>query len=74
MNNDTIDEIPDEIDFSQGVRGRFYRPNTKLSLPVYLDEEVQVQLARLANDKGVELSELVNDLLRKDLERIETAI
>jgi hypothetical protein len=44
MNNDTIDEIPDEIDFSQGVRGRFYRPNTKLSLPVYLDEEVRVGL------------------------------
>ena len=74
MNNGPIDEIPDEIDFSQGVRGQFYRPNTKLNLPVYLDEEIQARLARLASDKGIELSDLVNDLLRKDIELIETAI
>lgn len=72
MNNDTTDEMPDEIDFSHGVRGQFYRPNTKLHLPVYLDEEVQTRLARLASDKGMDLAELVNALLRKDIERIET--
>jgi hypothetical protein len=74
MNNDTTDSMPDEIDFSQGVHGQFYRPNTKLNLPVYLDDEVQARLARLASDKGLELSELVNALLRKDIELIETAI
>ena len=73
MNSDMSDAIPDEIDFSDGVRGQFFRPNTKLSLPVYLDEEVQARLTRLASDKGVELSDLVNDLLRKDIELIETA-
>jgi hypothetical protein len=74
MNNGPIDEMPDEIDFSQGVRGQFYRPNAKLDRPVYLDREMQARLARLASDKGLELSVLVNDLLRKDIELIETAL
>jgi hypothetical protein len=65
--------MPDEIDFSQGKRGKFYRPDMKLKLPVYLDEEIQTRLAHLASDKGVELSDLVNALLRKDIELIETA-
>ncbi|MFO7641049.1 MAG: hypothetical protein R6X17_07210 [Candidatus Competibacteraceae bacterium] len=67
-------DMPGEIDFSQGERGKFYRPGMKLNLPVYLDDEVQAGLAKLAKAKDVDLSDLVNDLLRKDLERIETAM
>jgi hypothetical protein len=73
MNDAQDEDMPDEIDFSQGVRGKFYRPGMKLNLPVYLDDEVQSRLIRLASAKGVDLSDLVNDLLRKDLELIETA-
>jgi hypothetical protein len=73
MNDSQADEMPDEIDFSLGTRGQFYRPETKLNLPVYLDDEVQARLARLASAKGLELSDLVNQLLRKDIELIETA-
>lgn len=67
------DEMPAEIDFSNGTRGKFFHPGTKLKLPVYLDEQVQSRLAALANAKGVDLSALVNDLLRKDIELIEMA-
>lgn len=67
------DEMPDEIDFSKGVRGKFFRPDMRLNLPVYLDSEVQDRLSSLASAKGVDLSELVNDLLRKDIELIEMA-
>ena len=65
--------MKNEYDFSQGVRGKFYRPDAKLTLPVYLDHEVQSYLARRASERGVELSELVNDLLRKDIDLIEAA-
>jgi len=51
----------------------FYRPDMKLALPVYLDNEVQSRPSNLAAAKGVEISDLVNDLLKKDLESIETA-
>lgn len=66
-------DLPAEIDFAKGERGKFYRKGTRLHLPVYLDDPVQDRLAAIADAKGVELSALVNDLLRRDLERIEAA-
>jgi hypothetical protein len=67
------DDMPPEIDFSGGVRGKFNRPDAGLSLPVYLDAEVQAYLARIATQKGMSLSTLANDLLRKDIAILETA-
>jgi hypothetical protein len=55
------------------VRGKFYRPDMTLALPVYLDNDLQSRLSNLATAKGVEISDLVDDLLNKDLELIETA-
>ena len=59
-------------DFSKGVRGKFHRPDAVFRLPVYLDEKVESYLAAKADAKGVELSELVNDLLRREIEIIES--
>jgi hypothetical protein len=42
-------------------------------LPVYLDEQVQAYFAAKAEAKGVDLAELVNDMLKKDMELIELA-
>ncbi len=67
------DDLPAEIDFSHAVRGKFHRPGMTLNLPIYLDDEVEAQLAKLAQGKGIALSELVNALLRQDLELIKTA-
>lgn len=65
------DDMPAEIDFSEGVRGKFYHASAKLNLPVYLDEAVQDYLAAKADAKGIELSDLVNDLLKREIEIIE---
>jgi hypothetical protein len=65
------DDMPEEIDFSGGTRGKFYRPNAKLQLPIHLEANVQNTLAALANAKGVDLSVFVNDLLKKDIELIQ---
>jgi len=66
------DDLPDEVDFSKGVRGKFYRPNAKLNLPIYLDERVQQFLATLAAKKGVQISDIANDLLKKDIALFES--
>jgi hypothetical protein len=66
------DDMPAEIDFSGGTRGKFYRPATRLNLPVYLDAEVQAHLSAIAAKKGVPLSELANDLLKKEIAILET--
>jgi hypothetical protein len=71
-NNPEDDDIPAEIDFTGGERGKFFRPDARLNLPVYLEADVQAYLAALAARKGVPLSELANDLLKKDIAILET--
>lgn len=63
--------MKDHYDFSKGVRGKFYKPDAIFGLPVYLDEKVERYLTAKADAKGVELSDLVNDLLQKEIEIIE---
>ena len=70
-NNPPNDDMPEEIDFSGGVRGKFYRPGMKLNLPVYLDAEVQAYLTAIASKKGVPLSDLANELLKKEIAILE---
>lgn len=66
------DDIPTEVDFSGGARGKFYQPGVKLNLPVYLDADVQAYLAAIATRKGIPLSDVANDLLKREIEIIET--
>ncbi|MFZ5560729.1 MAG: hypothetical protein ACOY41_04240 [Pseudomonadota bacterium] len=63
----------DEYDFSKAQRGKFYDKDAELHLPVYLDAQIQIELATMAQAKGMELSALVNDLLKKDIELIHIA-
>jgi hypothetical protein len=67
------DEMPAEIDFSKGVRGKFYRSGMRLRLPIYLDDETQTYFINRAQAKGMDVSALVNELLKKDIELIEAA-
>ena len=68
---DQNDDMPAEIDFSGGVRGKFHQPGMKLNLPVYLEADVQAYLADIASKKGVQLSDLANDLLKKEIAILE---
>jgi hypothetical protein len=65
------DDMPEEIDFSGGARGKFYQAGARLNLPVYLDAEVQAYLTVIATKKGVALSDLANDLLKKEIAILE---
>ncbi|MBA2526136.1 MAG: hypothetical protein H0V18_10195 [Pyrinomonadaceae bacterium] len=60
-----------EYDFSKAVRGKFYRKDAELRLPIYLDAKVQEQLERLARKNGKEVGEMVNQLVQKEMELIE---
>ena len=67
------DDMPAEIDFSKGERGKFHRAGARLQLPIHLEAHVQNTLAAIANAKGIDLSVFVNDLLKKDIELIQLA-
>ena len=60
-----------EYDFSKGVRGRFFRKGAELKLPIYLDNATRRRLERIAKKNGKPVTELVNQLLKKDVELLE---
>lgn len=62
------DDLPGEINLSGGLRGQFYQPGVTVNVPVYLETDVQAYLSAIASRKGVALSELANDLLKKDIQ------
>ena len=67
------DTMKDDYDFSNATRGKFYRENATLVPPVHLEPEVLQYLQARAEARGTSLSQLVNDLLKKDIELIEVA-
>jgi hypothetical protein len=65
--------MKDEYDFSNAVRGKFHRGDSVLDLPIYLEPQVREYLSAHAKAKGVEVDQLVNELLKRDIELIEAA-
>ena len=67
MNQD--DDMKREYDFSKAERGKHYAGADALfHIPVYLQEDVQSFLLEKAQSKGIPLDQLVNDLLKRDIE------
>lgn len=60
-----------EYDFSKATRGKFYRPNTKLNLPIYLDDDVVEFVQTYAQRKKVDAQTVVNEILRRNQEMLE---
>lgn len=60
-----------EYDFSQGERGKFYQPDARFNIPIYLDKEILAYLSEKAMSKGVEVSQLINEILRRDIDLFE---
>jgi hypothetical protein len=67
------DDMPGEIDIWTGTRGRFFEPGARLSLPVCLEAGVPANPCDRAKARGIELAQLVNELLGNDIELIEAA-
>jgi hypothetical protein len=53
-------------------RGKFFRPNGELRLPIYLDADVQAYLTERAAEKGIPLGEMVNALLKQKIRIVES--
>jgi hypothetical protein len=58
-------------DFTNAERGKFYRPDAKLNIPVYLDDEVRDFVSGIAEQKNADVGMVVNDLLRSDMRLAE---
>ncbi len=66
-----VNNMREEYDFSEGERGKFYRQDSRLNIPIYLDEEVSNFVEKIASKKGIDRSSVVNDLIRGDIKIAE---
>jgi len=69
MKNVDGSDMPAEIDFSKGVRGLHHiPPGAKVLLPVSIERGVWEYFSGKAEQRGVELSDLVTEVLKRDID------
>jgi hypothetical protein len=71
MRDQHIDDVdmPEEIDFSKGVRGLHHiPPGAKVLMPASIERSVWEYFSGKAEQRGVELSELLTEVLKRDIE------
>ena len=61
-----------EYDFSKAERGKFYNPKASFNFPVYLDPDVDDYLSKLADEKDIDLQQLVNEWLRANIKLVKS--
>lgn len=61
-----------KYDFSKGERGKFYNPKAVFNLPIYLEKDVDEFIRKLADEKGKDPEKLVNELLRGNIQLIQS--
>ena len=57
-----------EYDFPKGERGKFFKPDVKLNMPIYLDSVAYSFVEKIAEKKQEEVSTIVNKLIKTDKE------
>ncbi|PID48241.1 MAG: hypothetical protein CR967_00825 [Proteobacteria bacterium] len=55
--------MQDEYDFSNAIRGRFYKPK-KIPTSLRLDDDILLYLKKEASEKKIPYQTLINNLLR----------
>jgi hypothetical protein len=66
---DIDDDMPAEVDFSKGTRGRHHVPaEATVFLPASIERSVWEYFSDKAERKGVGLSQLLTDVLKRDIE------
>jgi hypothetical protein len=71
MNDQPIDDdgMPAEIDFSKGVRSLHHiPPGAKVLMPASIERSVWEYFSDKAAQRGVELSDLLTEVLTRDIE------
>lgn len=64
-------ELKNEYDFSEGVRGRFYKPK-KVSTTIRLDNDILLYLKKKASEEHIGYQTLINSVLRDHIKHAIT--
>ncbi len=71
MNNERRgdDDMPVEVDFSKGVRGLHHiPPGAKVLMSASIERSVWEYFSGKAEQRGMKLSELLTEVLKRDIE------
>ena len=62
-------DMPTEIDFSKGTRGVHHiSPDARVLMPASIEKSVWAYFSDKAEERGIELSELLTEVLKRDIE------
>ena len=62
-------DMPAEIDFSKGVRGLHQiPPDAKVLMPASIEQSIWEYFSGKAEQQGVDLSDLLTEALKRDIE------
>jgi hypothetical protein len=65
--------MPAEVDFSKGTRGLHHIPaGSRVLMPVSIERSVWEYFSSKAAQRGVDLAELVTEVLKRDIEINDT--
>jgi len=71
MSNQPVEnnDMPAEIDFSKGVRGLHHiPPDVRVLMPASIEKSVWTYFSAKAEERGVQLSNLLTEVLKRDIE------
>ncbi len=63
--------MKEKYDFTNAEKGKFYKDNLELNIPVYLDNDVLEFVDKIAHKKQKNISFVVNQLIHSDMELAE---
>ena len=62
-------DMPAAIDFSRGVRGLHHIPSgARVLMPASIEKSVWTYFSGKAEERGIQLSDLLTEVLRRDIE------
>ena len=64
--------IKREYDFSGAERGKFYHADAVYSFPVYLEPDVNEFMSKIADEKQIDVQDLVNAWLRANMNLVRS--
>ena len=66
-------DMPAEIDFGKGIRGLHHiPPGGTVLMPASIEKSVWTYFSGKAEERGIQLSELLTEVLKRDIEINET--
>ena len=64
-------KLKKEYDFSEGIKGRFYRPH-KVSTTIRLDNDILLFFKKLATERKLGYQTIMNDILREFVKKTQS--